>query len=52
MQRRAKNHRWTKDNFDRINRESRALLTGSAYLAWDDYMAKHEAQIREWAFAQ
>jgi hypothetical protein len=31
------------------SQESRALLIGSAYLAWDDYMAKHESRIREWA---
>jgi hypothetical protein len=49
MQRRAKSHRWTRDDFERIGRESRALLTGSAYLAWDDEMAKHETRIRDWA---
>ncbi len=49
MQRRAKSHRWTRDDFERINRESRALKIGTAYLAWDDYMAKHEARIRDWA---
>jgi hypothetical protein len=49
MQRRAKSHRWTRDDFERIGRESRALLIGTAYLAWDDHMAKHEAQISEWA---
>ncbi len=49
MQRRAKSHRWTRDDFERINRESRALLIGSAYLAWDEYMTKHEAQIKDWA---
>lgn len=51
MQRRAKSHRWIKDDFERINRESRALLTGSAYLAWDEFMAKHETRIREWSHA-
>jgi hypothetical protein len=49
MQRRSKAHRWTHADFERIGRESRALLIGSAYLAWDDYMAKHESRIREWA---
>jgi hypothetical protein len=51
MQRRAKSHRWTRADFERINRESRALLTGSAWMGWDEYMAKHEAKIKEWAMA-
>jgi hypothetical protein len=50
MQRRAKPHHWTRDDFDRINQESRALLIGSAYLAWDEYMAKHEARVKDWAY--
>jgi hypothetical protein len=51
MQRRAKAHRWTRADFEHISRESRALLTGQAYLAWDEMMAKHEAGVREWAYA-
>ncbi len=50
MRRRAKSHLWTKDDFEQINRENRALLIGSAYLAWGDYIAKHEAKLKEWAF--
>jgi hypothetical protein len=49
MQRRAKSHRWTTDDFERIGRESRALLTGSAHLAWDEHIAKHQAAAKEWA---
>ena len=49
MQRRAKAHRWTRADFERIGRESRALLTGQAFLAWDEMMAKHEARVRKWA---
>jgi hypothetical protein len=51
MQRRAKAHRWTRADFERIGRESRALRTGQAFLAWDEMMAKHEAQIKEWSHA-
>jgi hypothetical protein len=47
MQRHAKSHRWTRDDFERIGRESRALLTGQAFLASDEMMAKHEASVRE-----
>ena len=49
MQRRAKAHRWTRADFERIGCESRALLTGQAFLAWDEMMAKHEARVRKWA---
>jgi hypothetical protein len=51
MQRRAKAHRWTLSDFERINRESRALLVGTAHIAWDDFMAKHEARVKAWAYA-
>jgi hypothetical protein len=49
MQRRAKTHRWTDEDFDRIQRESLALLTGSAASAWKEALAKHAAKIKEWA---
>ena len=49
MQRRAKSHRWTREDFERIGRESRALLIGSAHHAWDDFIIKHEAAVQSWA---
>jgi hypothetical protein len=52
MQRRAKAHRWTNDDFDRIQGESLALLTGSASSAWKEARAKHEAKIKEWAYQE
>jgi hypothetical protein len=52
MQRRAKSHHWTRDDFARLQRESLGLLTGSAPKAWDTYMIKHEARVKEWAYHQ
>jgi hypothetical protein len=52
MKRLAKSHHWTRDDFQRIGQESRALLTGTAWAAWDEYMAKHEGQIRAWAYQE
>jgi hypothetical protein len=52
MQRRAKSHYWTRDDFARLQRESLGLLTGSAPKAWDEYMIKHEARVKEWAYQE
>lgn len=52
MVRRAKAHRWTRSDFERIGRESRALMIGSGRVAWDDEFAKHEARIKEWAYQE
>lgn len=49
MQRRAKSHRWTRADFERLQRESLALPTGSASKVWADYWVKHGAKIKEWA---
>jgi hypothetical protein len=50
MVRRAKTHRWTGADFEKIGRESRALKTG-ARKAWDDEFARNAARIMEWANA-
>jgi hypothetical protein len=52
MQARAKAHCWTGGDFERIGRESRALLIGMAWVAWDEHMAKHETRIRDWAHTE
>jgi hypothetical protein len=50
MVRRAKTHRWTGADFEKIGRESRALKVG-ARKAWDDEFATNAARIRNWAHA-
>ncbi len=52
MQRRAKSYCGTDADFDRIQRESLALGTGSGVSAWDELYAKHEAKVEEWAYQQ
>jgi hypothetical protein len=50
MVRRAKGHRWTEADFEKIGRESRALKIG-ARKAWDDEFASNAARIKKWAYA-
>lgn len=50
MCRRARAHRWTDADFEKLRDETRGIQSGRARAVWDDEMAKHEAKIRDWAF--
>lgn len=52
MQRRAKSHHWTRDDFARLQRENLGLVTGLAPKAWGEYMAKHESRVKAWAYQE
>lgn len=52
MQRRAKSHHWTRNDFARLQRENLGLVTGAAPKAWGEYMAKHESRVKAWAYQE
>jgi hypothetical protein len=49
MQRRAKTHRWSAADLDRVRHETQRMIGGRAHLVWNEEIAKHEAGIRTWA---
>ena len=49
MQLRARQHHWTRTDFELLQQESLGLLVGSAHLAWLEVLAKHEARLKEWS---
>jgi hypothetical protein len=50
MSSRAKSHRWSNRDFERIAAETHRLTSGLAHLLWKEEFAKHEARIKEWCF--
>jgi hypothetical protein len=50
MCRRAKSHRWSNSDFERILYETQRLTSGLAHVAWKEEFAKHEAKIKKWCF--
>ena len=48
MCRRAKSHRWSDSDFERILHETQRMTSGMAHLVWKEELAKHEVRIKEW----
>ncbi len=48
--RRAKSHRWSIDDFNRLRQETRRMTSGMAHLVWKEELAKREVRIKEWCF--
>lgn len=50
MCQRAKSHRWSDSDFERIRQETQRLISKVAHLRWKEEFAKHDARVKEWAF--